>query len=151
MKNALPLLLHKIPITPVLFVLGGILAIQANHCQDAKQDPPPLPAKTCEGKGTIIIDPTGRRTAGPLACAGICPDGKPCRPVQNAAGTREWCGCPGQAEPEECHLVKVKYPDGHWGFDCDDPCPQPQDMCTPQSVRQSETKIVVSCECLTPK
>jgi hypothetical protein len=103
----------------------------------------------CEGFGIInIVD--GRRVIGELRCNGICKDGTRCRPVSNADGTRWWCGCPNEPEPTECHLVKLKLPSGEWAFDCACACPQPQDMCTPQSRKDGETRIIVQCECLTP-
>jgi hypothetical protein len=104
----------------------------------------------CEGQGFVEIDKKDGRSIGKLTCSGDCPDRTPCRPQTNADKSREWCGCPGEEEPTDCHLVKVKLRRGDWAWDCHGPCPQPQDMCTPQARRAGPKRLVVSCECRTP-
>jgi hypothetical protein len=138
----------------VLVVVGiAIVAASCSGAQDGggtKQETPPLAGDACGGQISIEIDAEGRRSIGSLACAGQCPDGARCREVTSAAGDRAWCGCPGFAEPRECHAVKVRVA-GAWAADCDGPCPVATDVCTPR-YRDLETpegtrRKVMSCEC----
>lgn len=107
----------------------------------------------CEGWGEITIGEDGRRIIGELRCNGTCSDGQKCRVMPKPGADRQWCGCPGQPEPAACHLVKIKLPSGDWAFDCSNPCPQPQDMCTPvvRKDPQNKNRLIVQCECLTPE
>ncbi len=53
-----------------------------------------------------------------LICRGKCPDGTRCRPQSSTnqhGGTREWCGCPGEREPDHCHPVIITPGPGEGG------------------------------------
>jgi hypothetical protein len=106
----------------------------------------------CEGWGTERILGNGSGPAEELRCNGDCPDGSPCRPMYNADSTRQWCGCPGDPEPAECHLVRMRDTSFQWIYICSDPCPDPADVC--RLVRrlslEDTTRYTVKCECIFP-
>ena len=65
----------------------------------------------CTGKIQVRVDKYGKPISGSYRwlCEGHCANGKPCKvipsPKNHHGGYREWCGCPGEPEPKECHLV----------------------------------------------
>jgi len=138
----------------VVVILVGMVIAACCSC------PPPaesLASKAgeddqCEGWGTERIQGDGFGPAEELRCNGDCPDGSPCRPIYSADSTRQWCGCPGELEPEECHLVRMRDTSFQWMYICSDPCPDPADVC--RLVRrlylEDTTRYTVKCECIFP-
>lgn len=116
--------------------------------------------RTCTGEGVLLADEDGNNDgdhensdprAGALICSGDCPQGIVCTRQSSRndhGGVREWCGCPGQPEPTDCHLVKITPGRGEGGgppfFTCAGSCPQGK--CT-KVIKPFFGRFTVTCEC----
>lgn len=122
-----------------VFALVLLLGCQPPPPEGATQIPPP---RVCSGQAKFTLDePYGR-----LLCDDVCPDGTPCRELFSDTGDHSWCGCPGQPEPSQCHIVAVKTADD-WVPDCTGACPL-DEPCREDRRWEDSDGGVVSCECL---
>jgi len=155
------------------------ISLWAVSCQDEGERPeaPAPPPDQVRCQGFVVIDYTApeepegflQKTVGPLGCNGVCEDGSRCEPqveeFEDGPGgleRREWCGCPGEEEPEFCHGVRETFVIGGRRierFNCrpaEGGCPAEGDLCRqvqrkieppPEGV---EERYIAQCECAAP-
>lgn len=124
-----------------------VLVVLGASCNDGRLVGP---GDRCEGTVQIDIGPsplleggplqaTSVLSVGPLLCNGVCNDGTRCTPqgkdIEDAGDgviRREWCGCPGEPEPERCHFVRLIVRSANSSFPdtkCVGSCPVQTDQC----------------------
>lgn len=136
---------------PKAFLIAFVLFLgSCGPPQESKGGAPgEVAAPNCIGKVIVEKNDKGQIVIGKLTCAGQCPDKSICKPVKNAAKNKEFCGCPGDANPPEgCSTLKVTGRDGKVRVSCGGICPNPTDICMPvRQVLQEGKKWAISCDC----